>query len=56
MGDASEKLKRALRGEEAENSPSESEQEQQPTTADPGKSAGGAEEAPNPTAAAEEVD
>jgi len=56
VGEVSDKVKKALQGEEAENTPSESNQEQQPTTADPGKSAGGAEEAPNPTAAAEEVD
>ncbi len=56
MGEAADKMKRALRGEEDENRPSESEQEQQPTTSDPGKSSGGAEDSPNPTAAAEEVD
>lgn len=56
MGKVSDKVKKALQGEEDENTPSESKQEQQPTTADPGKGAGGAEESPNPTAAAEEVD
>ena len=55
MGSASDKVKKALRGEEDENTPSESDQEQQASAADP-EGAGGAEEAPNPTAAAEEVD
>jgi hypothetical protein len=56
MGEVSDKVKRALQGKEDENTPSESDQEQQASAADPGKGTGGAEQSPNATAAAEEVD
>jgi hypothetical protein len=46
----------APKGEDDENTPSESDQEQQASAADPGKGTGGAEQSPHLTAAAEEVD
>ena len=53
---AVDKVKKALKGEEEEKTASESDQEQQASASDPGKGAGGAEDAPNATVAAEEVD
>lgn len=56
MGEVTDKMKKALQPEEDKNSSTASNQEEQPSTPDPGKGAGGAEDSPNATAAAEEVD
>jgi hypothetical protein len=53
---AGDKLKKAVKDEEEEKASSESDQEQQGSASDPGKGSGGAEQAPNATVAAEEVD
>jgi hypothetical protein len=56
MGEAADKVKKALRGDEDEDTLSEEGEKAQPNVTDPGEGAGGPEQAANETAAAEEVD